>query len=205
MKDHRIAEVGSRRRAALERAGWGTLESLAAAEPAQLTTCSGIHKALAERIVARARERLRELSDGDLLGRSAAVPVEVADERTAETDNGAATDAVPRAAHKVRSGRRVRRVMERLDQAREHAGEAKKSKERKQARASMRELRDGLAGLRSRLRRGDVSDADWRRARGVLEELEARLDEFLGRRPKRVRMLELGRQVRRAAAALLGS
>jgi hypothetical protein len=54
LADHPIVEIAERRRQTLEGAGLGTLEALAAADPATVAALPGFHPALALRVIARA-------------------------------------------------------------------------------------------------------------------------------------------------------
>lgn len=164
LSEHALKEIGDRRRVVLEAAGLDTLEALAAADPDILAELQGFHRALGERVVARAAERLREL-DAQLPGPDPEVRL------------------------------RVQRVLDHLHEARTHTRAAPAKKRARKARRSLKSVRQKLEHLYARVLGGEVRSGEWQELAPRLDALDAGLQRFLRRKPRKARLT----RVRKAA------
>ncbi len=184
LERHPLPEIGPRRRATLEAAGCATLQALAAADPEQLAGLPGMNRPLARRCVSRAAEALEALREVEASSTPGASPAR----------------AAPPGVRPLR--RRAKQVLERVREARRHVAGATAKKPRKQALASLDALKVQLKSLIRELRDRKSDDAERWRMQRVLRGIDARLAGFLERRPKRTRLQEVRRYVRRATKSL---
>jgi hypothetical protein len=178
LSEHALKEVGERRRLVLEAAGLDTLEALAGADPQVLAELQGFYRALGERVVQRAAERLREL-----------------DQHGPVPELGP-----PSAAPQAREDVRV--TLERVQQARKHARGAKAKTRSEKARRALKSLREQLEHLYARVLGGEVDAAEWDDVAPAVRELDRRLRRFLDRKPRKPRLERVRKAAREASRVL---
>ena len=179
LSEHALKEIGERRRVVLEAAGLDTLEALAAADPEVLAELQGFYRALGERVVARAAERLQELE----------VPVEPAP-----------APAPPGPDPEVRQ--RVQGVLDHLHEARRHTRAASSKKRGRKARRSLKGVRQKLEHLYARVLGGEVAPKEWRKLAPRLEALDAGLRRFLRNKPRKARLSRVRKAAKKAGKKL---